>query len=291
MQMRLTAMAFVALFLCANGYASQRAFTVEQLLDRATTYVEDFVTKLSRVVAEEQYVQEYLDVGVEGSRGTFLGTPKVRERRILKSDLLLVKPSESEQWHVFRDVFEVDGRPVRDREDRLAKLFLESKDTASSLDRALQIAAESARFSIRQVGTVDNPLLALGFLQRAYRERFRFTIRGRDASVGQDTWNVEFRETVRPTIIRSSAGKDIFARGRYWIDATAGQVMRTEVVFNALGTETSITTAFALDDRLRTHVPVEMRFRRGASINEVRGVATYGRFRQFEVGTEETVQK
>lgn len=40
-----------------NGYASQRAFTVEQL-DRATTYVEDFVTKLSRVVAEEQYVRQ-----------------------------------------------------------------------------------------------------------------------------------------------------------------------------------------------------------------------------------------
>jgi hypothetical protein len=34
-----------------------------------------------------------------------------------------------------------------------------------------------------------------------------------------------------------------------------------------------------------------MRFKRGGSINEVRGVATYGRFRRFEVGTEEVLQK
>jgi hypothetical protein len=46
-----------------------------------------------------------------------------------------------------------------------------------------------------------------------------------------------------------------------------------------------------MDERLGTPVPVEMRFKRGGSRNEVRGVATYGRFRQFEVGTEEAIQK
>jgi hypothetical protein len=290
MRTRFIAIALATHLLCGSGFASQSAFTVEQLLDRAALYVADFVTKLSRVVAEEQYVQEYLDAGVEGSRGTFIGSPKVRDRRVLKSDLLLVKPSESQQWHVFRDVFEVDGRPVRDREDRLAKLFLQSHDTDSALERAHQIAAESARFNIRQIGTIDHPLLALGFLQRAYRDRFRFTVRGRDAAVGADTWIVEFRETARPTIIRGSGDKDIFARGRYWINATDGHVMRAEVVFNALGTESSVTTAFAVDDRLRTLVPVAMRFRRAASNNEVRGAATYGRFRQFEVGTEESIE-
>jgi len=62
-------------------------------------------------------------------------------------------------------------------------------------------------------------------------------------------------------------------------------------VFSALGTESSVITSFEVDERLGTSVPVEMRFKRGGSINEVRGVATYGRFRQFEVGTEETIQK
>ena len=78
----------------------------------------DFISKVTRVVAEEQYVQEYLDASVEGSRGNFQGAPRVRERRTLKSDLLLVKPAITEQWLSFRDVYEVDGRAVRDREDR-----------------------------------------------------------------------------------------------------------------------------------------------------------------------------
>ena len=51
----------------ANGRA-QQAFTVEQLLDRSSAYVEDLVTKFSRVVAEEQYTQEYLMATPQGSR-------------------------------------------------------------------------------------------------------------------------------------------------------------------------------------------------------------------------------
>ena len=281
----------VVMLLTQYAYASQNAFTADQLLDRATLYVADFITKVARVVAEEQYVQEYLDASVEGSRGNFQGAPRVRERRTLKSDFLLVKPAISEQWLSYRDVYEVDGRPVRDREDRLAKLFLESRDTLTTLERATEIAAASAQFNIRAVGTVDNPLLGLGFLQRSYRDKFRFSLRGRDAAAGKDAWIVEFRETGRPTIIRSADNKDIVARGRYWIEAGNGAVVRAELVFNSLGSETSITTSFALDDRLMTYMPVEMRFRRAGRNSEVRGTATYGRFRRFEVGTEEVIRK
>lgn len=289
-RMRSTAVALAIVLPCANGRA-QEAFTIEQLLDRASSYVEDFVVKMSRVVAEEQYIQEYLLSSPQGSRGSFLGSPKVAERRTLKSDLLLVKPAGLDQWFMFRDVFEVDARPVRDRDNRLAKLFLESRDTVTAIERGREIARASAQFNIRQIGTVDNPLLALGFLQRVYRPRFRFTLRGRDAAVGQDVWIVEFRETARPTLMRGSGDKDIFARGRYWIDSTNGRIARTEVVFSALGTESIVTTSFAMDERLATPVPVEMRFKRGGSRNEVHGVATYGRFRRFEVGTEEVIQK
>ena len=75
-----------------TGARAQQAFTIEQLLDRATLFVENLVVKLSRVVAEEQYVQEYLDSSIQGSRGNFQGAPQVRERRRLVGDLLLVKP-------------------------------------------------------------------------------------------------------------------------------------------------------------------------------------------------------
>ena len=52
-----------------------------------------------------------------------------------------------------------------------------------------------------------------------------------------------------------------------------------------------MTTSFEMDERLGTPVPVEMRFKRGGAKNEVRGTATYGRFRQFQVGTEEAIRK
>jgi hypothetical protein len=289
--MRLLAIASTVLLLSANLARAQRNPIIDELLDRATASVQDFMSRFTRVVAEEQYVQEYLLSSPEGSRGTFTGAPKVVERRNLKSDFLLVKPSGSAEWYIFRDVFDVDGRAVRDRDARLAKLFLEAPDTATALERARQIAAASAQFNIKAMGTVDHPLLALGFLQPAYRGRFRFTPRGRDASAGDDVRVVEYRETARPTLIRGSGDRDVFARGRYWIDGATGRIVRTEVVFSAIGTESSVTTTFGFDDRLSANMPVEMRFKRSASTNEVRGTATYGRFRQFEVGTEETIQE
>lgn len=286
-----TAVVGLALSVLTAGGVAQQAFTVEQLLDRSSAYVEDLVAKFSRVVAEELYSQEFLLAGVEGSRGTFLGSPKVAETRKLKSDLLLVKPAGLDQWFVFRDVFEVDARAVRDRENRLAKLFLESRDTVSAIERGHEIATASAQFNIRPIGTIDNPMLALGLLQRVYRPRLRFTLRGRDADAGPDAWILEYRETVRPTLMRGTDNKDVFARGRFWVDAGDGRILRSEVVFSALGTESSVTTSFERDERLGTSVPVRMQFKRGTAKSEVRGLATYGRFRRFEVGTEEVIQK
>jgi len=285
-----TAAVGLAILGLVAGARAQQAFTVEQLLDRSSIYVENLVAKFSRVVAEEQYTQEYLIAAPEGS-GKFLGAPKMAERRTLKSDLLMVKPAGLDQWFIFRDVFEVDARAVRGRENRLAKLFLESRDTVSAIERAHEIATASAQFNIRPMGTVDNPMLALGFLQRVYRPRFRFTLRGRDTEGGPDMWIVEFRETARPTLMRGTTNKDVVARGRYWVDAASGRVARTEVIFNSLGTDSIVTTSFAMDERLGTPVPVEMRFTRTGAKNEVRGTATYGRFRRFEVGTEEVIQK
>ena len=287
--MRFTAIAFAIVF--GAHISAQQAFTVDQLLDRASAYVEDLVSKFSRVVAEEQYAQEFLLAGPEGSRGSFLGAPRVAERRALKSDLLLVKPAGMDQWLVFRDVFEVDARPVRDRENRLATLFLEERDTVTAIERAHEIATASAGFNIRPMGTVDNPMLALGFLQRTYRSRFRFTLRGRDSAAGPDVWIVEYREMQRPTLMRGTGDKDVFAHGRYWIEPATGRIARTEMVFTALGTESIVTTSFDIDERLATSVPVEMHFTRSGSRNEVRGVSTYGRFRRFEVGTEERIKK
>ena len=76
------------------------------------------------------------------------------------SDLLLVKPEKADRWIQFRDVFEVDGRPIRDRNERLMKLFVEpSSSTAGQVE---QIVTESARYNIGSVlRTINVPVFAL----------------------------------------------------------------------------------------------------------------------------------
>jgi len=156
---------------------------LEQLLARATWYSIDFVNKLSQVVAEERYIQDSsvalatVPLPVMGGRGGSplnsapRGTSKHRE---LKADFLIVRSSH-EMWSPFRDVFEVDHIPVRDREERLAKLFLGNK-VASNDENARAIAEESARYNLGAVQrTINNPVFALMFLQPDVRTRFKFT--------------------------------------------------------------------------------------------------------------------
>src|SRR5437764_436834 len=142
--------------------------TLEQLLERAGTYVVDFEARFSNVVTEERYIQESTDAknNLPSSRTAPLTTggtqPNIR-RRDLKSDFLLVKLPETDDWLPFRDVFEVDKHPVRDREDRLSKMFL--RPTGSTLEQARRIMEESARYNIGNIQrTINLPVFALDLL-------------------------------------------------------------------------------------------------------------------------------
>jgi len=71
-------------------------------------------------------------------------------------------------------VFDVDGKPVRDRSERLAKLFL--TPTSSSAEQAQMIVGESTRYNIGNLQrTVNVPVLPLVFLDPKQRPRFKFT--------------------------------------------------------------------------------------------------------------------
>src|ERR687892_14326 len=80
------------------------------------SYVRAYQNQLIGVVAEENYRQS----AVTTSRGG----RQSRQFRQLRSDILLVKLPDEEYWLQFRDVFEVDQKPVRDRDERLFNLFV-----------------------------------------------------------------------------------------------------------------------------------------------------------------------
>src|SRR5258708_313407 len=122
--------------------ASGQEPALDSVLARAGAYVVEFQRQLSGVVAEEQYVQDVRYPLTTGTRAN----PLLARHRELKSDLLLVKPVGGDRWIQFRDVFEVDGKAIRDRSERLMKLFV--SPSTSSAAQADLIIQESSRYNI-----------------------------------------------------------------------------------------------------------------------------------------------
>jgi len=171
----------ISLALCSPCVAGIHAQNDAQqlVLNRATLYVHRFIDAYTNVVAEETYVQE---------------TTSPRRKRTLKSDYSLVLFPGAVMWQGFRDVFEVDGKPVQetDREARLARLFLEPPENLRR--RIDEIDRASVKYNIVDIGTLNNPLRVIAYLQEHYRGRFRFIFAGIDNDLGPTVRTVRFEE-------------------------------------------------------------------------------------------------
>jgi hypothetical protein len=290
--MRVSALACVSVLassvvVLAGTQASRPEPTLADVLQRAAVYVAEFQVRLSGIVAEEAYVQDWHSVGPKGR--TF-------GRRELRSDLVLMKPASADAWAEFRDVFEVDGRAIRPRDGRLEHML---REPAAS-KHVSTILAESARFNIGDVDrNVNTPLFSLRFLEAANQSRFRFT---RSAAggptpaastagpadtafrVSTEVWVIAYDEVRSGTMIRTARRKDQPARGRFWIDPFTGRVLVSELVVDDRTVRATIDVSFQSEPLLDILVPVEMRERyegkKTGSI--VEGRATYGRFRRLE---------
>jgi hypothetical protein len=264
--------------------ARAQATSLDVVMRRAGAYLAEFQRQLSGIVAEETYVQEV--------RGRDLPARSVRVRR-LKSDLLLVRPAGADRHVEYRDVFEVDGEPVRDRQERLTRLLRDPSRSASAQIAA--IIGESARHNIGGiVRNVNTPLLPLTFLGPEYQRRFEFTraARGRAGPEGlaapadggavfrvsTEMWTIEFRERRRPTVIRTPSGRDLPARGRFWIDPATGAVLMSEMRL-ADDVAVTITVSYQSEPLMGFLVPVEMRESYVSARERIEGRAVYGRFR------------
>ena len=232
-----------------------------------------FVDQFSNVVAEETLVQE---------------TTIPRRKRTIKSDYLLVRYPGDTQWQSFRDVSEVDGKPVRDQQERLTKLFIEP--SKSALRRAADLQSAGARYNLLDIGTLNNPLLALAFLQDSYRERFRYNLAGIEKKLGPNVRTVQFQERKAPSLLKGNSNQDILSRGLLWIEEDTGRVVKTELRLGPQVSPISIITLYKFDEGLGINVPVEMQDWYPDGQGEIRGVATYGRFRRFQVKTDEEVK-
>jgi len=240
------------------------ATNVSDVLAKARRYADTFVERFSNVVAEERYVQEM--------------KPSKR-RRELTSDFYLVALPGATSWTQLRDVFSVDGQPVRDRGERLSRLVM--NDAGDWLARATALGQESARYNLTDIGSFNLPLNAFALLQRSYQDRMTFVAGSLDSAVGSRARVVQFREKGAPLF----DGRPL--RGRFWIDEATGAVLKTELMIGNTIFASQIVTSFMYDAPLDVWVPREMREQYPLSRGDLTGVATYGRFRRFGVTSQE----
>jgi hypothetical protein len=249
---------------------------LQTLLDLASQYQLAFIEAFENVVAEEVYVQE---------------TSSPRRKRTIKSDFLFVKYPDVVGVMVLRDPFDVDGKPVRDAasSDRMMKLFTSPADDV--IKRARALAQEGARHNLLDIGTVNNPLLTMAFLQANYRARFRFNLAGIEKDLGPTVRTVRFEEFRIPSILRTGANQDILTRGLIWVDEQTGRVVKTRLQIGPARIPPEVVTSFRHDDALGIDVPATMNdWYPDGTRGDIKGLATYSRFRRFGVKTEETLK-
>lgn len=295
MRHRLIAVTFAMLVLAAPASrALDQEPALQEVLARAGRSVTELQRQLSGVVAEESYVQDISDMPAFGARSS--ARPAVTHR-VLKSDLLLVKPEGTDRWIQFRDVFDVDGTPVRDRSDRLMKLFV--NPTASTAAQVDQIVRESVRYNIGNVLRNFNvPLFALLILEPKRQPHFKFTpaepgpaALARDLGVPPGALVVRYQESDHQTMIRTTNDRDLPMHGRFWIDPATGHVLMSELIAEDFAISGTIVVKYEAGVLPGVLVPTVMRERYVERRNNMRvnGAATYGRFRQFQVKVDEKI--
>jgi len=278
---------WVAALLTVAGGAvalpTQAPLTVDEVVARAATYVEDFVEKLANVVMEEEYRQ----TSFRNRRATAVHTRLV-------SEFLLMRVQGVGEWVGFRDVFQVDGRQIRDRQDRLAALFL--GDPTTALVQARRIAQASARYNLGPTARTFNvPTYVLFYLHPSNTRRFRFNKVDEGCADEDTAWELRFEEVEFPTLTRGFEGIDLPSRGRVCLDPVSGRILETELELHhpsvgggRVATDAKARVRFAFEPTLNLWVPVEMRESYSDSLGaSTHSTARYRNYRQFTVSVSE----
>jgi hypothetical protein len=284
----------VALSVAALSAQAPPADPTTALLDRATAYVVGYVKALSSVVSEERYEQVVRSGAAARtmpgniSSGSWSGESTTT--RTLVSDYLLVLVPGAREWIPFRDVYSVDGVAVRDRSNRLLKLFVEPR--ADAMEQAERIRTESSRYNIGNVTRdINVPTFALHYLLPEFRGRSVFRVKGSERIGGVDATVVEFEERATPTLVVGRDYENVPGRGRIWIEPGSGIILQTQLETRPSGMTTKIVVTYQREARLGLWVPARMDEKHSFDRESVEGLATYTNFRSFQVETAIDIKK
>jgi hypothetical protein len=280
----------IALVLASTILSVTRAdvpSSVREVVARAGASAERFGQVLQGVVARESYLQTIRPWRGSPPEGP-AEAPAIESRTLLSSLLLVHDPDTP--WQLHRDVVAVDDVPVADRADRLAALF--ASPGGDPRRRLREITDESARHNLGHITrNINVPTFPLLIVHPAYRERFRFSDRGRMREDGVDVRLVAFREKGRPRVVRGDRLRDVELTGLLAIDEANGELVRAVITPRAGDLRSLLQVSFAHVAELPVRVPVRLwEWYWVHDVPErdryVEGEATYDDFRRYttEVG-------
>jgi len=269
----------------ATPAAAERANT-PAVLARVRDYVRVWGQSLSAVVAEERYTQtlrRYTRWGALESDG-----PGMRE---IVSDVLLVRAPDEDAWLMFRDVFSVDGEPVRDRQRRFEDLFV--RPDANLVASARRIADEGARYNLGSLfRNLNTPATAFVFLQDKYESSVTWREAGRTERDGGVLRELEFEQKRAPFAIRSLNGHAVHSSGRIVAEEATGRIVETELLVRIVRTRTfmRLRCDFGQVPGIDVWVPIRMqeeyeRQSQSRPYEELKAQAVYTNHRLFQTHT------
>jgi VWFA-related protein len=274
---------------------------VDELMHRVADYVGRYGHDASVLIAVEHYKQGAVDLGDQGAlsglrrptgRGAVAapsaiaadaGGPRTTDQKLVAELALVPNAAAIGGWLAYRDVIEVNGKPVPDRKDRLQALF---RADVPDVEAAKKITAESARYNVGPVTRTFNvPTSTLFFFDPAHLSRFSFQRSGTERVDGVEAWKVDFTETHKPSLITTSAGGDIPAAGTLWIDPADGSVLRTRLVvasYRGARSSAEVVVTYRRDAALGMLIPLQMTERYSTPTASITGEATYSDFKRFQ---------
>ena len=250
----------IALVVAAGALPASAQKAMDALVEQASRYVLDYEGSFWLLAMDEeqvQWIERPTNPGSNLSRnnpGGGMVAGGAQARRIIKSDYLLVQGGEGRGWTPFRDVLSVNGSELRHQDDRLVRMF--RSGNVDSYDLAQNLQDESKKHDLGNVArTINIPMLGMMLLHPDVRERFSVKHDGSESLAGRLVERFAYRETARPTLIKTVRGRDLALTGRLWIEPATGVVVKTEMVAADPVVRAMITVTFRRDTELGFWVP------------------------------------
>ena len=264
------ALAAASLISLAAQSAPPPDTSTKALVAAARKYVGEYEKNFAFIVADEWYQQVLRDY--DG---------RIAHQRVMKSEVFLTFIEVDSEWIAVRDVMEVDGKPVANR-DNLRELLAKGGQLRGV---AKKVIDSNARYNIGSVSrNFNEPTLPLLLFDTKRVSSVEFDRKNVTRNGATTLATLSFSERDHGTIVGGQGGPAP-AKGTFVIDAATGTVRQTTFEIKHLDIRALLKTEYQHDEKLKLWLPSTFseRYERTRDVKElIECEAKYSNYRRFE---------